>query len=181
MIDSFIDLVINKTKYEYKFGINLAEYNINVNCVSLNLHNSFFYAFAHLNTIFNVDKLDLSIFVIDYKTTKIKLPDLSIKNKEVLVGSYYSFDFNNVRMIFRFGLKIFELIDYEKKIAIYWIDDADCLPYWEKSFPFRQILNWFLKDSTFALLHAGCIAINENAFLLPGPSGSGKSTFCLSI
>jgi hypothetical protein len=67
------------------------------------------------------------------------------------------------------------------KSAVYWIDDAEEIPYWERSFPFRQILSWWLEPLAFQPVHAACVAWGDRGILMPGISGSGKSTTSLKL
>lgn len=65
--------------------------------------------------------------------------------------------------------------------AYYWITDANTIPYWETSFPFRQILSWFFQSKPIQPIHAAALAYQGKGFLMPGRSGSGKSTTSLFL
>jgi hypothetical protein len=66
-------------------------------------------------------------------------------------------------------------------LAVYWIDDAEEIPYWERSFPFRQILSWWFGPLALQPVHAACVAWGDQGILMPGISGSGKSTTSLKL
>lgn len=63
--------------------------------------------------------------------------------------------------------------------AQYWVPDAGALPYWERSFPFRQLLCWFTQGTGRHPVHAAAVEWQGRSVLLPAASGSGKSTTSL--
>ncbi len=72
------------------------------------------------------------------------------------------------------------MYDQESKEGIYWIKNFTDIPYWECSFPFRNIVHWWSRDTPYLLLHAAGIGNNLHSGLLSGKSGSGKSSTTLS-
>ena len=69
----------------------------------------------------------------------------------------------------------------QRRHAVYWAEDAEAIPYWERSFPFRQLLSWFFGDVAVQPVHAACVAWEDRGVLLPGISGSGKSTTTMQL
>ncbi|WP_130471097.1 hypothetical protein [Candidatus Magnetaquicoccus inordinatus] len=79
------------------------------------------------------------------------------------------------------GSETLLLYDQNRRRALYWCRQVEKLPYWEFSFPLRQILHWLLLPTPWQPLHAAAVGLPEKgAILLVGPSGSGKSTTSLS-
>jgi len=71
-------------------------------------------------------------------------------------------------------------MDTRQNLAIYWLHDAEALPYYEKGYPFTTILNWWMENQELQCVHAAAVGTNEAGVLLPGKSGSGKSTTALT-
>jgi hypothetical protein len=58
----------------------------------------------------------------------------------------------------------------------FWVNDAEALPAWESSAPFRNLLHWALADEGLAFAHAGVVGTAAGGVLLAGRGGAGKST-----
>lgn len=86
------------------------------------------------------------------------------------------------RAVYRLGadLDILSLYDSHTGRAIYWMEDASLLPYWELSSPFQMILNWWAQGQGFQYVHAAAVGTPQGAVLLTGPGGSGKSSTALA-
>jgi hypothetical protein len=54
------------------------------------------------------------------------------------------------------------------------------IPYWERSFPMRQILNWWCRDTEFQPLHAAAVGSEGSGALIGARGGSGKSSTAIS-
>ena len=63
--------------------------------------------------------------------------------------------------------------------AVYWVDDACGVPYFERAAPLRTLLSWWLSDVGFQSMHAAAVGSAEGGVLLAGRGGSGKSTTAL--
>jgi hypothetical protein len=72
------------------------------------------------------------------------------------------------------------LMDLERRSAIFWVRAADELPYWTMASPLRTLFHWWMEESGAQLLHAAAIGIPEGALLLTGKGGVGKSSAALS-
>ena len=75
---------------------------------------------------------------------------------------------------------VLSLLDTTQAIAIYWVNDATKLPYYEQGAPLRTIFNWWLSRHNYQCVHAGAVGTDEGGVLLTGKSGSGKSTTALA-
>ena len=72
--------------------------------------------------------------------------------------------------------KLWMILDIEKKRAIFWVADAKDIPFWEKAAPFKQILNWYLANTPYFMIHGGAVSFGKYSAVLVGPGGSGKSS-----
>jgi hypothetical protein len=72
-------------------------------------------------------------------------------------------------------------IDFQKKLALFWINDATQFPWFEQSRPFRTILHWWGAAQNLHLLHAAAVGTaDDGGVLLVGKGGAGKSTTALT-
>ena len=71
---------------------------------------------------------------------------------------------------------------YERatQTAVFCVADADELPHWERSSPFRQLLAWFFRARGLHLLHGAAVGGRDAGLLLVGRGGSGKSSSALA-
>jgi len=62
----------------------------------------------------------------------------------------------------------------------FWMPDAQRLPYWDYTAPFRHLLSWWLDACGLCQVHAGAVGTEDGGVLLVGAGGSGKSTSALA-
>jgi hypothetical protein len=68
------------------------------------------------------------------------------------------------------------LYDRETRRAIFWLPDAENLPFWEWAAPFRILFHWWSRDFGGQICHAAAVGHGGRGALLVGRGGSGKST-----
>jgi hypothetical protein len=151
-----------------------------------------FGAFAHLPI--SADSPDLTICAWDSVSTQTPLPlllDTLVtfigRNREETLDDQHiikRYDGDRIRAVFHFGPHILTTMDRQQNRAIYWLNDAATLPYYEKGYPFSRILNWWLQtnaaETGLQLVHAAAVGHATGGVLIPGASGSGKSTTTLA-
>ncbi|GAB4011983.1 serine kinase [Spirosoma migulaei] len=124
---------------------------------------------------------DLTVFVIDYKTSTIMLPPPCWDWQQAdghgtihgLTDGYAGY--------FQQDTGVFTWVAYAEQIAIVWGTDLATLPEWERSFPFRYVLHkWQERTSRYVLVHAGAVGTVSGGVLLTGAGGAGKSTSTLA-
>ena len=64
--------------------------------------------------------------------------------------------------------------------GVYWLPNAERVPFEDRSGPFRGILNWWMSQAGKQFIHAAAVGIQDGAVLVVGAGGSGKSTTALS-
>lgn len=95
-------------------------------------------------------------------------------------GDIHCVNDDRVHVNYHLGTHILQCIDRGSRTAIYWTPSFGLIPYWERSFPLRAILNWHLKSTAIQPAHAGAVGTAAGGLLITGPSGSGKSTTTLA-
>jgi hypothetical protein len=95
-------------------------------------------------------------------------------------GAIEGFNTDRIYTFYEPGIHILRMFDIERKLALYWVDEARRIPYWEASFPMRSILHWWTRNQPLQLMHSGAVGLPEGGVLLAGKSGSGKSTTTLA-
>ncbi len=81
---------------------------------------------------------------------------------------------------YHIGPNILSILDTQRNIAAYWIDDAQRIPYFEHGSPLQTILNWWTALNGHQYVHAGAVGTESGCVLLAGKGGSGKSTSTLA-
>jgi hypothetical protein len=71
------------------------------------------------------------------------------------------------------------LMDMQSLEAIYWVDDAEALPYWSKASPLRTLLHWVMQRFDRQVLHAAVVGTDHGGVVITGKGGVGKSTVAL--
>jgi len=133
-------------------------------------------AFSHLQT--EPGRAELTISVWDGSRggqTIPPPPELSDKHR------FHRY-FNDGR--FRVACKLYpnriNAFDRVEKEAMYWIDEAGQLPWWEYAAPLRTIFSWWASPRGMHLIHAGAVGREGGGVLLGGRGGTGKSWAAVS-
>jgi hypothetical protein len=95
-------------------------------------------------------------------------------------GEIAGFCDERVETSYQTGWDVFQCLDRERKVALYWTPSWRLLPWWEVSFPLRVILHWWLRDTALQPVHAAAVGNADGGVLIAGPCGAGKSTTALS-
>jgi hypothetical protein len=70
--------------------------------------------------------------------------------------------------------------DRHTHTALYWVRQAESLPFWEIASPFRILFHWWAQSWGGQVAHAAAVGVEGRGVLLVGKSGSGKSTATLA-
>lgn len=95
-------------------------------------------------------------------------------------GELAAYSDRRFRAAFNLGSGILSVLDTELNLAVYWIEDAAQLPYYEQGAPLKTILSWWMSEHARQFVHAGAVGTADGGLLLAGKSGSGKSTTALA-
>ena len=93
--------------------------------------------------------------------------------------SYYS-EGDGFRALHQPASDVFSVLTTEADTGWFWMPDAEGLPYWDYTAPFRHLLSWWLDAEGFRHVHGGAVGTADGGVLLVGPGGSGKSTTALA-
>jgi hypothetical protein len=86
----------------------------------------------------------------------------------------------SIQAAFHLGPDILSVLDSTASRAVYWVEDARDIPYYERGYPLTNLLNWWLGRRGRVVMHAAGIGRETGGVLLPGKGGSGKSTTALA-
>lgn len=94
-------------------------------------------------------------------------------------GDLWTFRSLRVRSAFHYWDYSLNLFDSERRIGIFWVQDAAKLPSWTKAAPFRTLFHWFFASQGLQLIHGAAVGSGDDGILICGPGGAGKSTSAL--
>lgn len=85
-----------------------------------------------------------------------------------------------IQTTFHLGPDILSALDLARSLAVYWVQDAEQIPYYEQGYPLQAILNGWMTAHGRAFIHAAAVGTREGGVLLAGKGGVGKSTTTLA-
>lgn len=89
-------------------------------------------------------------------------------------------DSSRIRTSTQLTPHMLRMLDFERDLGLFWVQDAARLPYWEVKAPFRHILSWWMSARRRIYLHGGAVGAGGKGVLVAGRSGAGKSTSSLA-
>lgn len=95
-------------------------------------------------------------------------------------GELEKYNAGHMRAAYLLGPEILCVLDLERNLAVYWVQDAAQVPYYESSSPLKTILNWWMSEHGRQFVHAGAVGTPDGGILLAGKGGSGKSSTVLA-
>ena len=95
-------------------------------------------------------------------------------------GASYYYEQDGMRALHQPASDVLSVLDAGADTGWFWMPDANGLPYWDYTAPFRHLLSWWLDAQGLRQVHGGAVGTDEGGVLLVGAGGSGKSTTALS-
>lgn len=133
-------------------------------------------AFEHLHAE-PMESADLTVLIWDSETTDTVMPRPPWPPETYLArGEMRSYEYGPFHVCVSTAPTTLSLYWREARMAVFWIEDAERTPAYEKNAPLRVILNWSLSDSERQVAHAAALGRPDGGVLLVGMGGSGKST-----
>jgi hypothetical protein len=123
----------------------------------------------------------LTVFLWDTASTgaEIPTPPWSLDDYGAR-GEVVGYNDDRISTCFKHGSGVVSLLDSKLDQAVFWVRDANQLPYWEKGAPLLNILHWWMERHDRLLVHGAAVGTEKGAVLIVGRSGSGKSTTALA-
>ena len=177
-----VQLLVRKSGHteHIKFDFKLSIYTVRLIFFQAHFYRHFTQAFKHLE-IFENQKPDLTIFILDHETSivPLKLPthrpllletrgEIPSLSDDHLFTSYNHHDGS---------LNIIHLTD---NIGIYWVRGQKYVPWWTSASPLQRIISYWFRHQNHELTHAACVGNDQDCVLFAGASGAGKSTTTLA-
>jgi hypothetical protein len=137
-------------------------------------------ALAHLE-VDPVRSPDVSFHVWDSALAGVAMP-LPPFPRHCLTdrGDIWGMNSRRIRSAFHWSESSVNLMDLERGIGIYWVQDQKLLPYWCHASPLRTLFHWWMTHNGLQLLHAAAVGDEHGALLVTGKGGVGKSTTALA-
>ena len=95
-------------------------------------------------------------------------------------GNIWGLESAQILAAFQYGECSVSLFDVAAGQAIYWVEDAERLPFWSTAAPLRTMLSWWLARNGMQLVHGAVVGTDAGAVLISGKGGSGKSSTALA-
>jgi len=95
-------------------------------------------------------------------------------------GDLWGFNSKRIKTAFHYHDYSVNVFDHERKIGIYWVQNAELLPYWVLASPLRTLLHWWMERNGCQLVHAAAVGVDGRALLIVGKGGLGKSSTALA-
>ena len=133
-------------------------------------------AFGHLATTRTTHNLQIVLW--DTQSTGITMPPppwewRASSRNEVHIG-------DRIKIVYNGESGSLIMFDAMSRQGVYWIRQADNVPYYETGAPLLSAMHWWLASNGCQLVHAGAVGNDGGGVLLVGRGGSGKSTTALA-
>lgn len=137
-------------------------------------------AMSHLRS-WSEGPADLTIRIWDSASTGIDLPaEVGSMNDHVQHSAPAAVASGRILSAYQLPGSGLSMLDLDRGDAVFGVDDARSLPFWDTTAPLRVILNWWLASRDVQLIHAAAVGFAGGGLLLVGRGGSGKSTTALA-
>ncbi len=95
-------------------------------------------------------------------------------------GDLWGFNSRRIKTAFHYHDFSVNLFDHERNTGIYWVQNAQLLPYWVLASPLRTLFHWWMERHGRQLVHAAAVGVGDRALLAVGKGGLGKSSTALA-
>jgi hypothetical protein len=137
-------------------------------------------ALQHLR-IEPVETPDATICLWDSVSTRVSmLPPPCDREGFSDRGDLWGFNSRRIKTAFHYHDFSVNLFDHEQRTGVYWVQNAERLPYWVLSSPLRTPLHWWMERHGCQLVHAAAVGAGDRALLVVGKGGLGKSSTALT-
>ncbi len=123
--------------------------------------------------------VDLTITIWDEASTSVGLPRSDGRVGCLVRGHLPALSDEGIDCAYEQNYGGLFMLRAATKQAFFFAPDAP-LPTYERAFPLRTILGWYLARRGVQLVHSGAVGTGDAAVLLTGKGGSGKSNTTLA-
>lgn len=95
-------------------------------------------------------------------------------------GDIWGMASERIKSAFHWSEYSVNLMDLERRSAVFWVRAEAELPYWSMASPFRTLFSWWMEQNGAQLLHAAAVGTADGALLITGKGGGGKSSIALA-
>lgn len=95
-------------------------------------------------------------------------------------GELKGFNSERIRAALHPGPNIVSVLDLQQNLALYWVENAEQIVWFETGSPLQKILHWWMAQHKRQFVHAGAVGTSDGGVLLVGKGGTGKSTTTLA-
>ncbi len=95
-------------------------------------------------------------------------------------GDLWGFNSKRIKTAFHYHDYSVNVFDHERRTGIYWVQNAELLPYWVLASPLRTLFHWWMERNGRQLVHAAAVGVGDDALLIVGKGGLGKSSTALT-
>lgn len=128
-----------------------------------------------------LDDYDMTICLWDSASTGVPSLEFPWHSHEVsLRGEVIGYNSERIHTVLDIHTKVLHVFDCKSQTALYWISDAEKLPWWISGSPLQLIVHWWMQLKGLQLTHAAVVGYPHGGLLLAGKGGSGKSTTALA-
>ncbi len=137
-------------------------------------------ALAHLAVPAETEP-DLTICLWESESTGILPPPVPWTQTQIdLRGEIPAFSDEHILTAIQTDVNAVSILDYQRCLGVYWIDNVDSLHAYEQAAPLKVLLHWWLRAREMPLIHAAAVGTQDGAVLIVGRTGAGKSTTALA-
>lgn len=183
--DSYLSEVRDRVEAMYSTRTTSLHFewaNHNIKLVLAGIENTSFFvdAILHRSKMTAIQSPELTIYVVNDTVADSVLPepfwDIQDFDQYGRLLGLNSCDFAEYSSY----NQVFTLLSRQAGLCLVRIRNIVSLPEWERSFPFRNVLYQWFKDSQYLFVHAGAVGNSKGGVLLAGKGGMGKSTATLA-
>ena len=95
-----------------------------------------------------------------------------------LVRTYFKEE--HLHGLYQIATHTLNMMDTKHHLGMFWIPDAHQVRDYDKCTPLRTIVQWWMRNHPFQLVHGGAVGTVRGGVLITGKSGSGKSSTTLA-
>ncbi len=123
----------------------------------------------------------LTVWLWDTASSGVSMPHPTWRPESVTFrGDVAGYNDQRISTAFQGDASLLSIFDAERSEAIYWLRDAQSMPFYERAAPLLRILNWWLQRRGQQVVHAAAVGTTSGGVLIAGKGGAGKSNTAIA-